>query len=157
MTCCVVQVDNVDRALIVYFSALYFVAVVVWLIQLLEINKVTIKTWLLVSLCYWMKLKGALSKTYFQTVDFQKRAENLLDMNKLVHIHTDVKNIFSCFVWECHPLSFSDFRFSEDVGLTCSLNIYLSLCLQQLKTALLIFINLLFGQCLKSNMFECMV
>lgn len=46
MTCCVVQVDNVDCALIVYFSALYndFVAVVVWLIQLLEINKVTIKT-----------------------------------------------------------------------------------------------------------------
>lgn len=40
------QVDNVDCALIVYFSALYcyFVAVVVWLIQLLEINKVTLKT-----------------------------------------------------------------------------------------------------------------
>lgn len=132
MTCCVVQVDNVDCALIVYFSALYnyFVAVVVWLIQLLEINKVTIKTWPLVSLYYWMKLKGALSQTYFQTVVFQKHAANLLDMNKLVRIHTDVKNILSCSVWECHPLSFSDFRFSEDAGLTCSLNGYLSLCLQ---------------------------
>lgn len=155
MTCCVVQVDNFDCALIVYVSALYnyFVAVVVWLIQLLEINKVTIKTWLLVSLYYWMKLKGALSQTYFQTVVFQKHAANLRYMNKLVHIHTDVKNILSCFVWECHPLSFSNFRFSEDAGLTCSL----PFTVYTVKIALLTFINLSFGQCVKSNMLECMV
>lgn len=80
-----------------------------------------------------MKSQGA-TQTYFQTVVFQKHAANLLDTNKLVHIHPDVKNILSCFVWECHPLSFSDFQFLEDAGLPFTV--------PTLKTALLIFVNL---------------